>query len=487
MGQDEQTDRQEPDQQKKSVEQIKEEVKAARRRSQFSQNTLFDMPGQARSEAAVLAAAQAGHEPPEALESLPQAQPGQERPVPGVSHDDFGAVVRVTYPDYSGYEFTYSGGEVSDMVLKNRDGKVTATWHKSGDGYIERRIDTDAANASRTWRGEIEVDQSSGDVTFRPKFSHLTITESASAGTAVSTHTKRGWAVTRARDGKVIRVDYSPDSFRSFEYDSHGLNKMAEGEDFTYTRQIDGTWLKLDKRTNTSEFCRESFLVNERGDLIAQGAGYQVCHRPDGTRIGYEMHEGGRLLVKVVSHPEVGDYHFAYSPEAQLSTVVWPDGTTDTRLGPDRWCRQKPEFLDLDQQVDADGNLLAVSKNGMVEVVRPDGSARIEFPNGTQEEHARGGMLIWKLTPARRIIRLNEAAGQYQYEVHDGDTVTDIARDFLRAADGSAKYEPSREEVAEEIHRLLEMNGLTESSTLAGGMSINVFAQASTPDDSESD
>src|SRR5262249_51744765 len=155
----------------------------------------------------------------------------------------FGAVTRVTYPDYSGYEFTYTGEEVTNMILKSRDGKVTATWHKSGDGYLERRTDAGAATASRTWRGEITVDQSSGDVTFRPKFSHLTITESATAGTAVSTHTKRGWAVTRARDGKVIRVDYSPDSFRIFQYDLQGLNKMDEGEDFSYTRQIDGTWL----------------------------------------------------------------------------------------------------------------------------------------------------------------------------------------------------------------------------------------------------
>src|SRR4030095_402184 len=126
MGQEEKTDSPTTDQDKKSVDQLREEAKASRRRSQFSQQTLFDMPGQGRAEQ-VIAAAKSTDESLETLEGLPEVQPAEDRPVPGITRDDSGVVVRVTYLDLSGYELTYTDGEVSDMVLRNRDGKRTAT------------------------------------------------------------------------------------------------------------------------------------------------------------------------------------------------------------------------------------------------------------------------------------------------------------------------------------------------------------------------
>ncbi len=450
-------------------------TKPGRRRSKYSHHTLFDIPigglSEAVAKAVAAAAATAAGE-----EEEPEFQPGVER-------DALGVVARVTYPDYSTREFVHNAGEVSEMVLRDRDGKATARWSRREDGFTEHKLDGkgEAESAGRLWRGQITVDNTTGDITFRPAHSSLVITERAEDGMAVSENKKDQWAVSRGRDGRVSRVDYPGGGFRVFDYDGKGLAKITEGDEVTYTRQIDGSWLKLDTSTNSSELCQERFLVNERGDTVFVGPGYQVSQRPDGTRIGCEVDRQGRLLVKVVSHPIEGEYQFGYDDDGRLRAVAWPDGSADTRLGPNRWRREPPgEDLDLDQQVDLDGNLIAISTTGVVEVIRPDGSARIEYPNGTREEHDRGGMMAWKITPAQREIRLNTEAGRYEYETRDHEMLSEIARDHLRAIDGTAKYEPSRDEVTKEVQRLAKINQLQESSLLEKGTRLALYEQAVT-------
>src|SRR5262249_41145368 len=303
--------------------------KFGRRRAKYSHHTLFDIPIQGLTEAVEKAAPAAAEE-----EEEPEYQPGVDR-------DALGMVSRVTYPDYSTREFLYSAGDVSEMVLRDRDGRLTARWLKNGDAYSEHRLDGSQSQESpgRAWRGQITVDHGSGDVLFRRKHSPMTITERAADGVAYSENTRDGWAVSRSRDGSVARVDYPGGGFRVFDYDPKGLSKITE-PGITYSRQIDGSWLKFDSSTNSSELCQERFAVNERGDMIFVGPGYQVAQRPDGTRIGCETDGRGRLLVMVVSHPDEGEYQFGYDEEGRLRAIGWPDGTADTRQGPARWRRE---------------------------------------------------------------------------------------------------------------------------------------------------
>jgi len=452
-----------------TAENAQTQQKPGRRRAKYSHHTLFDIPIQGLTEAVARAAATAAEE-----EEEPEYQPG-------IARDALGLVSRVTYPDYSTREFLYSAGNVSEMVLRDRDGQMTSKWLRNGDAYTEHRLDGSEAPESpgRVWRGTITVDHGSGDVVFRPKHSPMTITEQALDGVAYSENTRDGWAVYRSRDGRVARVDYPGGGFRLFDYDPQGLSKVSEADGLTYTRQIDGSWLKFDSNTNSSELCPERFTVNERGDMIFVGPGYQVAQRPDGTRIGCETDERGRLLVMVVSHPGEGEYQFGYDQEGQLRAIAWPDGTSDTRQGPARWRREPSgEDLDLDQQVDFDGNIIAVGRDGLVEVVRPDGSARSEYPNGTREEHDGSGLMVWKMTPAQRQIRLNADSGRYEYEIQEGETLSEICRDNLRANDGTARYEPSREEVTKEIQRVQRLNGFNESTNLQAGMVITLYEPA---------
>src|SRR4029453_7384871 len=297
--------------------------KPGRRRAKYSHHTLFDIPIQGLTEAVTRAASAAAEE-----EGEPEYQPG-------VARDAQDVVSRVTYPDYSTREFLYRAGTVSEMALRDRDGKITAKWFKNGDSYSEHRLDGAQAAESpgRLWQGAITVDHKSGDVVFQPKHSPMTITERAADGVAYSENTRGGWAVARSRDGLVTRVDYPGGGFRVFDYDPKGLSKITEGDGLTYTRQIDGSWLKFDSSNNSSELCQERFAVNERGDLIFVGPGYQVAQRPDGTRIGCETDARGRLLVMVVSHPDEGEYQFGYDEEGRLRAIAWPDGTADTRQG----------------------------------------------------------------------------------------------------------------------------------------------------------
>jgi YD repeat-containing protein len=446
------------------------QAKPGRRRAKYSHHTLFDIPIQGLTDAAAKAASAAAEEE----EDEPEYQPG-------VARDALGVVSRVTYPDYSTREFLYSAGAVSEMVLRGRDGKITAKWFKIGDSYSEHRLEGGAATDSpgRIWRGSITVDNQSGDVLFQPKHSPMAITERAVDGVAYSENIRDGWAVSRSRDGRVGRVDYPGGGFRLFDYDPKGLAKITEGDGITYTQQIDGSWLKFDSRTNSSEICQERFVVNERGDLILVGPGYQVVERPDGTRIGCEADARGRLLVMVVSHPDEGEYQFGYDAEGRLGAIAWPDGTADARQGPARWRREPAgEDLDLDQQVDFDGNIIAISRDGVVEIVRPDGSARSEYPNGTREEHDRSGIMAWKMTPGQREIRFNAEAERYEYEIQEGETLSEICRDNLRANDGSARYEPTRDQVAKEIQRVQKLNGFSESSELQAGMKVALYEQA---------
>lgn len=477
-----------------------------RRRSKFSHHTLFDIPIQIPREAleaAVEAAAAAGpggagappavgagfatvgiQEAGEARESGAslaagamadqQQRPGRTR----VEYDEAGRVAEVVYPDSSSREFIYEGMVVSEILHKDPQGQVIANWVKDNGNYLEHRPDQQGALtfSGRVWQGKISIDKKTGDVIYEQKGSNVRIIEHASNGLTIAAHMLDGWAVTRDRVGRVVKVEYADGLSRTFEYDAKGLKSVCESNGLVYARQEDGSWLKRDQNTRSTEQFPERITVNSRGEVLYEGPEYRVIVRPDGTRLGTEYDAQRRELIVLVSHPEQGEQQFGYDNEGRLVAIQWVDGSKDIRKGGSLWYRESSdETLELDQSLDIEGNVVARHKDGIVETLRPDGSMHIEYPNGTHEEHHRDGTLLWKRTPEQRVCRLDAEREAYTYEIRPDDTLESVARDRLRADNGTADYEPSQREIENEVERLIRLNILAKPVELRPGDTLVLY------------
>jgi YD repeat-containing protein len=468
------------------------------RRSKFSHHTLFDIPIQIPREAleaAVEAAAgtTAGgassaivsrQEAAAAREARPSLAAGavvdqQQKPArTRVEYDDAGRVAEVVYPDNSSREFTYQGMAVSEILHKDPQGQVIANWVRGDGDYLEHRPDPQGALAfsGRVWQGQISIDQNTGDVIYQQKGSNVRIIEHASSGLTIAAHMLDGWAVTRDRLGRVVKVEYADGLSRTFEYDAKGLQSVTESDGLVYARQEDGSWLKRDQNTRSTEQFPERITVNSRGEVLYEGPEYRVIVRPDGTRLGTEFDAQRRELIVLVSHPEQGEQQFGYDDQGRLVAIQWADGSKDIRKEGGLWYRESSdETLELDQALDIEGNVVARHNDGIVETLRPDGSVHIEYPNGTHEEHHRDGTLLWKRTPEQRVCRLDAEAATYTYEIRRDDTLESVARDRLRADNGTADYEPSQEEIESEVERLIRLNILAKPVELRPGDTLVLY------------
>jgi YD repeat-containing protein len=130
------------------------------------------------------------------------------------------------------------------------------------------------------------------------------------------------------------------------------------------------------------------------GSVMYQSANGDVIKRPDGTTVyndkaGIHRIENPQGQTTSVWDAQGRSRTFSYGADGQLDRVVWNDGLTYTRSGPDSWTVQQPGQAPTEwrgkMSVERDGSLRFDNGTHPPSVNRLDGSVEVHHRNGRIE------------------------------------------------------------------------------------------------------
>lgn len=409
---------------------------------------------------------------------------GKQKAATGkISRNSKGEVSEISYADGSKRALTYRNGRLISVIDKD-----TTVWNETAPGLWMQFLPNGSASGN-IWEGSVSVD-THGNYIYEDSTGSRVL-ERIDGSRLIEEPT--GGTIETDTAGHIINLFYFDGTVRQLKHDAQGvLIEIKDLDGTTLTSTGKDNWVRRSASGEVIEQIKGSRIsVDNEGDFvventttgailketldkrrISQGAdGYAVTEHhdqsrevecPDGTHITFlldgtiitrtpsgclrQKPDGSRIEsnlagnVTKVSLPNGKSRELSYDIEGNVFRFRDTDESVWIRCLPDKWVQFDDTLSDSGRRRKG---TLAVEESGdiifheidrsMTFVYRTNCTSAIKYANGSQTELGADKKRLGFISVTGRKFQLSDD-GMLRYEAKEGETIEQIAADFLAYA-----------------------------------------------------